>query len=144
MRHAKSFPRGGDPAERALVGPLQIELDYHAGVGVMKGDQLVALIGKGGPRVLEVLAHRVLPVEDIARRHDLVAGVAEGAQRQLEVVVVLGLHVLPDERLATLAQVLTGRHIDAALLGTTTTGRRSNSSAVRAKCNIYCVCQQTS
>ena len=77
----------------------------------MEGDQLVALIGKGGPRVLEVAAHRLLPVEYIARRH---AGMAEGGERHLDVMVVLGLHVLADERLAALALRRAGRQLTHA------------------------------
>lgn len=88
------------------MGTFQVELDDHTGIGVMEGDHLIALVGEGGPRIVEVAAHGLLPIEDIARGHDLVTGVTERAQRGLEVVLVLRLHVFADERLAPLAQFL--------------------------------------
>jgi len=51
-----------------------------------------------------------LQIEDLAGRDDLVAGVIEGAERHLEVVGVLGLHVLPDTSSAPLTQILADHH----------------------------------
>lgn len=45
-RPAGERPAGGrDPAQGAVVRSLRVELDDHRGVGVMRGDQLVALVG---------------------------------------------------------------------------------------------------
>jgi hypothetical protein len=46
---------------------------------VVEGEQLFALVGKRGPRILEVAAHRLLAVEDVSGGDDLVARVTEGS-----------------------------------------------------------------
>jgi len=44
-------------------------------------------------------------VKDLPRGDDLVAGMVEGGDRRLAIVAILCLHVLPHDRLATLAMV---------------------------------------
>ena len=82
------------------MGPVQVGFDDHRLVGVMEGDQLVALVGERGARLLEVARHLVGAVEDVARADQLVARVVEGRERGVELVPVLGLHVLDNELLA--------------------------------------------
>ena len=86
------------------MGPLEVEFDEDRVVGVMHLDQRVALVGERGPRLVEVAADLIGAVEDVAGRDDLVAGMAEGGDRRLELVAVLGVHVLADVRLASVAE----------------------------------------
>ena len=47
-------------------------------------------------------------VKDLPRGDDLVAGMVEGGDRRLAIVAILCLHVLPHDRLATLANGWSG------------------------------------
>ena len=87
-----------------------VELDDHGVVGVVELDQAVALIGERAARLLEVRADGLLAVIYIAGRDDLVARVLEGGEGDIELVPVLGLHVLADGPLASLAQLLGDGH----------------------------------
>src|SRR5689334_19918083 len=84
-RHAAAELAAGrrDPAQLAFVGPEQVELDDHRVVGVVEGDQLVALVGKRGARLGEVPTDLLLAVVDVARRDDLVARVPERLNRRI-------------------------------------------------------------
>jgi hypothetical protein len=82
----------------------QDELGDHRVVGVVQRDQLVALVGERGARLVEVALDRLGAVVDLAGRDDLVARVVEGRQRDVELVPVLGLHVLAHQLLSGLAQ----------------------------------------
>ena len=73
-------------------------------------DQLVALIGEGGAGVLEVAGHLLAAVVDVPRADQLVARVVEGLDRRLELVPVLGLHVLDHELLALATKLLADGH----------------------------------
>ena len=88
----------------------EVELDDHGVVGVVELDQAVALIGERAARLLEVRADGLLAVIYIAGRDDLVARVLEGGEGDIELVPVLGLHVLADGPLASLAQLLGDGH----------------------------------
>ena len=66
----------------------------------MEGDQLVALVRKGGACLLEVARHLLRPVVDVAGADELVARMVEGGDRGVVLVPVLGLHVLDHELLA--------------------------------------------
>ena len=83
----------------------QIELGDDRVLGVMQCDELVALVWKRGAGLGEVPTNLRLAVVDVARGDDLVARVREGSDRRVEVVVVLGLHVLAHDGLAALAQL---------------------------------------
>src|SRR5882762_11517879 len=65
---------------------------------------LVALIGERRAALVEVAGDRLLAVVDVARRDDLVARVAERLHRHVELVAVLGLHVLAHDLLAGLSE----------------------------------------
>jgi hypothetical protein len=86
------------------VGPLQVELGDDRAVGVVQRDQLVALVGERRARLSEVGHDLLRPVVHVAGRDDLVPRVAERAERRLEVVLVLRLHVLAHHRFAPFAQ----------------------------------------
>ncbi len=94
----------GQRAQRAEVGAKQIELGDQRVVRVVKGDELVALVRKRGPGLSEVATDLGLTIEDVPRCNDLVAGVRKGRDRRIEVVVVLGLHVLAHHGLSALTQ----------------------------------------
>jgi hypothetical protein len=96
------------------VGSVEHRLDEDRIVGVTKRDQLVALVGKRGPGLLEVRRDLARPVEDIPGRDELVARVVEGLEGDVELMPVLRLHVLDHDRFALLAEGLGGRH-DATL-----------------------------
>ena len=68
------------------------------------------LIGERTARLLEVRTDSLLAVIYIAGRDDLVARVLEGGEGDIELVPVLGLHVLADGPLASLAQLLGNGH----------------------------------
>ena len=91
---------GRDPTELAEVGAEQVELGDHRVVRVVQRDQLVALVGEGGARLREVAHHLLGPVVHLARGDDLVARMIEGAERHVELMPVLGLHVLAHDGLA--------------------------------------------
>ena len=78
---------------------VEVRLHDHRVVGVVERDQLVALVGERGPSLLEVAVDLGLPVEHVARGDQLVARVVERLHRDVELVPVLGLHVLDDELL---------------------------------------------
>jgi hypothetical protein len=59
----------------------QPELRDHRIVGVMHGDELVALIGERGAALAEILLHLGKPVVDAIRRDQLVARVRERGDR---------------------------------------------------------------
>jgi hypothetical protein len=88
----------------------QIELGDHGVVGDVQDRVLIALIWKGSAGDAEVLGDLIRAVVDIAGRDDLVSGMVERGHRHVELVTVLGLHVLADDRQATLAQISDGRH----------------------------------
>jgi hypothetical protein len=67
---------------------------------------LVALVGERLASPAVVLAHLRGAVEHLAGWHELVARVVERAERDVEAMVVLGLHVLAHHRRAALAQRL--------------------------------------
>ena len=90
------------------MGAAQPGLDDHGVFGVVELDQLVALVGEGAAGLLVVGGDLLGPVVDVAGRDDLVAGVLEGVERDVELVPVLGLHVLDDDLLAFLAQISSG------------------------------------
>src|SRR5215470_16371410 len=96
-------PRRGQAAQRAPVGSPDDRLDHHAVVGVMERAQLVPLVREGAPALLEVGAHLLGPVVDLAGGDQLVARVVEGVEGGAELMPVLGLHVLEDDRLSLLA-----------------------------------------
>ena len=94
MRTRKVLPVGATPASGPRCVPSSQNSVDHRVVRVTHGDQLVALIRERRARVLEVLAHGRVAVVHLPRRDDLVARVREGLHHGLEVVDVLGLHVL--------------------------------------------------
>ena len=83
---------------------LQVELRHDRVVGMVQGDQLVALIRERGPRLLEVARHLPLAVVPVPGRDYLVARVVESAHGRVEVVPVLGLHELANDGLAAGAE----------------------------------------
>jgi len=97
-------------AVAAAVGALEVELDDDGVVGVVHGDQRVALVGERAARLLEVARDSIRAVVDVAGRHDLVARMAERGERGREVVAVLRLHVLAHDGFAPGAQIADGRH----------------------------------
>ena len=115
MRHANARPVGGIPRYGPSWVPLQVELGDHRVVGVVQRDQLVALVGERRAALLEVRRDRRLAVVHVAGRDELVARVVERLHRHVELVPVLGLHVLAHDRLAALAQRRRG-HQRAPLL----------------------------
>jgi hypothetical protein len=54
--------------------PRQVKLRNHSVIGVVKRDELVALVGKRGASLLEIAANLDLAVVHIARGYDLVPG----------------------------------------------------------------------
>jgi hypothetical protein len=88
------------------VRAVEVRLDDHRIVRVVHRDQLVALIRERSPGVLEVARDLTRAVVDVARADQLVARMVERRKRRVELVPILGLHVLGDERLALAAQVL--------------------------------------
>src|SRR5262245_64609450 len=88
--------------ERSTVRAEQVELDHDRVVGVVDRLDDVPLVGEGGARGRVVAADGLLAVVDLARGDQLVARTGERPKRRLEVVAVLRLHVLPDDRLAPL------------------------------------------
>ena len=102
---SKDLPVGGRLRKRAGVGAAHHRLDQDRVVGVMKGEQLVSLVREGSTRLLEVGAHLVVAVEDVAGPDQLVAGVLEGLHGRVVLVTVLGVHVLADEQLAGAAKL---------------------------------------
>ena len=92
------------------MGSEQVGLDDHRVVGVVEGEQLVALVGERGARLLEVSGHRLAAVVDVARADQLVARVVEGLDRRLVLVPILRLHVLDHELLALATQLLADGH----------------------------------
>ena len=66
--------------------------------------ELVSLVRECRAGLLEVAHHLVGTVVHVARGDDLVARVIEGAERHVELMTVLGLHVLAHDGLATLSQ----------------------------------------
>ena len=86
------------------MGAKQIELGDQSVVCVVKGDELVALVRKRGPGLSEVATDLGLTIEDISGCDDLVARMRKGRDRRIEVVVVLGLHVLAHDSLSALTQ----------------------------------------
>src|SRR5262249_47305612 len=101
---AELTPRRERAEESPALGPEQVELDDHRIVRVPQRAQLVALVGERRARRRVVLLHRLRAVEHLTRGHDLVARVREGRERGGEVLVILRLHVLADDRLAAIAQ----------------------------------------
>jgi hypothetical protein len=98
---ARELPAGRwQAAEGAEVRALQVELGQHRVLGVVEPDQLVALVGECGARLLEVARHLLGAVVHVAVRDDLVTRVVERPHRHVELVPVLGLHVLTDDGLA--------------------------------------------
>ena len=95
------------------MGPAYDGLDQHRVVGVMQGQQLVALVGESGAGVLEVLHDLLGSVVDLAGGDQLVPRVVKGVERVVELVAVLGVHVLAHDRLARRAHRL-GREQDLA------------------------------
>jgi hypothetical protein len=71
---------------------------------VVQRDQLVALVRKRRARVLEVAHHLLGPVVHLAGGDDLVPRVAERPERHVELVTVLGLHVLAHDGLTALPE----------------------------------------
>ena len=98
----------GESSQRAEVGAEQVELDDHGVLAVVQGDHLVALIWEGGAALGVVTAHLLLAVVHLAGGDQFVARVREGADRGVEVVDVLGLHVLAHNGLAASAQLGAG------------------------------------
>src|SRR5205085_7153778 len=128
--HLERASRGRDSAQLALVRAAQPELDDHGVVCVVQRNGLVALVRKRRTRLREVRGHRLLAVVNLTGGDDLVAGVVEGPQRHVELVTVLGLHVLANKPFATLAE-LRRRHywsFIAALSETANSTRRSSSA----------------
>ena len=68
----------------------------------MQLEQFVSLIRERGAALLEVGHDRFRAIVDLAGPDQLVAGVIEGLQRDVELVAVLGLHVLAHDVLAAL------------------------------------------
>src|SRR5690242_17744455 len=66
---------------------------------------LVPLVRERGPGRGVVLPDRRLAVEDLAGRDQLVAGMRERGERRLEVLAVLGVHVVADDLLAPAAEI---------------------------------------
>src|SRR5262249_22913785 len=98
-------PAGGrDAAERSPMGAQEVEFHDHGVVGVMDGVDGVPLVGEGRARGGVVAADGALAVEHLARRDQLVAWMREGAERHVELVTVLGLHVLAHDGFASLAE----------------------------------------
>src|SRR3954447_19915337 len=97
-------PSRRDPAQLAPMRAEQHELGDHRVVGVVQRDQLVALVGERGARLGEVPRDLVGAVVHVAGRHDLVARVVEGREGHVELVPVLGLHVLAHGALAGVAE----------------------------------------
>src|ERR1700677_2793688 len=100
---AEGAAGGWQRSQRAEMSAEQLELRDHARVGVVQRDQLVALVGKGGACLGEVAPYLLLAVVHVSRADQLVARMLERRDRRIEVVVVLGLHVLAHERLAALS-----------------------------------------
>jgi hypothetical protein len=89
------------------VRAVQVRLDDHRIVRVVHRDQVVALVRERGPGLLEVARDLTRAVVDVAGADQLVARMVERRERCVELVPVLGLHVLDDELLALAApQVL--------------------------------------
>ena len=103
-RQLEAAPGRRQVAEGAGVGAAHHRLDQDRGVGMVQGQQLVALVGEGAPRLLEVRHHLLGPVVDLAGPHQLVAGVMEGGEGVVELVAVLGVHVLAHDLLALAPQ----------------------------------------
>ena len=95
---------------------------------MVEGDRLVALVGERRAGLGEVRRHRLLTVVHLPRGDDLVAGVVEGRHRHVELVTVLGLHVLADQPLAVLAQLGLSHWASCIALATATTNSTSRSS----------------
>ena len=74
----------------------------------MQRDQLIPLVRKRRARLLEVGHYLLTAVVHVPDRDDLVAGVVEGAERGVEVVLVLRLHVFAHHGLAPFAQRVHG------------------------------------
>ena len=92
------------------MGAADDRLDQHGVVGVVERDQLVALVREGPAALLEVPRHLLGPVVDVAGGDQLVAGVVEGLEGRVELVPVLRVHVLPDDRLPLASHFGGGRH----------------------------------
>jgi hypothetical protein len=86
---AERAARRRQRAQRSEVRPGDVDLDDDGVVGVVQGDELVALIGKGSSGLGEVAANRLLAVIDIAGGDELVARMPEGGDRRVEVMRVL-------------------------------------------------------
>jgi hypothetical protein len=82
------------------MGAEEVRLDDHRIVGVVEGDQLVALVREGGAGLLEVPRDLLRPVVDIACADQLVARMVERLDGRLVLVAVLELHMPDDELLA--------------------------------------------
>src|SRR5215218_2383087 len=102
--------RRGQPAEAALMGPTKPELGDHGVVGVMQGDQLVALVGEGRAALSVIRPYLGLSVVHVVRADQLVARVVERLYRHVEFEPVLRLHVLAHYALALLAESVSDRH----------------------------------
>ena len=88
----------------------QVELHDHAVVGVVDRDHLVALVGKGRARARVVGAHGGFAVVHLTGRDELVARMRERGHRGLEVLAVLGVHVLAHHGLARGSHLVRQRH----------------------------------
>ena len=75
-RHPERLARRRKAVELAEIGSQQVEFDDHRVVGDVVADVVVALVGERGAGQAVVPHHLVVAVEDLTRRHDLVARVA--------------------------------------------------------------------
>ena len=75
-RHPERLAGRRETVELAEIGSQQVEFDDHRVVGDVVADVVVALVRERGPGHAVVAHHLVVAVEDLTRRHDLVARVA--------------------------------------------------------------------
>src|SRR4029079_1604118 len=101
----------GQATEWPLVGAVQVGLHHHRVVVVVKGDELISLVGKGGARLLEIARNLLRAVVHVAGADELVAWVVEGLERRVVFVTVLRVHVLDHELLALAAKLLADGHV---------------------------------
>src|ERR1041384_3081991 len=95
--------RRRQPAPIAEMGAAEAPLDDDRVVGVVHRLRLEAKVGKSLLVLLEKGVDAPVAVPYFARGDDLIARMREGRDASIELVRVLGLHVLPDRGLPNLA-----------------------------------------
>ena len=86
------------------MGAHEVELHDDGIVGVMDRVDRVPLVGESGAGRGVVAADGLLAVVHLAGCDQLVAWMGEGAERHVELVAVLGLHVFSYDRCAALLE----------------------------------------